>query len=190
MTEVPASEESSLEGAAGAARERVANAQTVEEPFPHIVVDGLLPEQAFAELATAIPPAEYFKQGKSGTKLDLDVNDRGDEFLAAPGATQDAWRVARDQIFRDAVTPSLVERFGGTLQTKYEWLFGPEIAAEVIAGGFKSSNGRIMGRRPGYALDPHLDSAQFAVTCLWYLSSPGARTPAPSASIGPTALPR
>ena len=41
----------------------------------------------------------------------------------------------------------------------------------IMAGGLVASEGRIMARKPGYKLNPHSDSAQYAVTCLLYFTN-------------------
>jgi hypothetical protein len=161
-----------VEGAAGYAGEQVEAAVLHDDPFAHVVVDELLPADVFERLAAAIPAERYFDGNKK--KLDLDTADANEHFRAAPERTQAVWRAVRDAIFRDAVTPILARRFADGLREKYEFLFGPEIASEVLARGFTSTPGRIQGRRPGYDLKPHLDSAHFGITCLLYFSTSGA----------------
>src|SRR6185437_5415874 len=50
-------------------------------PLPHVVVDDLLPEAFFRELAETIPPIEYFKQARNGRKADLPMIPTNKAFL-------------------------------------------------------------------------------------------------------------
>jgi hypothetical protein len=74
-------------------------------------------------------------------------------------------------LFRDSVGPLLISRFGDAIREKFEWLLGRDVADDVLARGLTTSNGRVMGRGRGYRLEPHLDSAHMAVTCLLYFST-------------------
>jgi len=61
-----------------------------------------------------------------------------------------------DQYRKDML--ALVERFGTYIdQSK----------------SYKVTDGRLMVRYPGYELQPHLDSAHFAITCLYYIGGGG-----------------
>jgi hypothetical protein len=154
---------------AATVREHVEAAELHADPFPHIVVDGLFPALAFRQLAAAIPaPSCFAADGK--TKLDLDIRDNDPHFAASPEVTRAVWRTTRDTIFRGTIAPVLAHRLREGLEAKYAFLFGPEIGREVVGRGFTSTDGRIQGRRPGYKLKPHLDSAHFGVTCLLYFS--------------------
>lgn len=152
-------------------RGRVESASVHEEPFPHLEIREVLPPGDFADLSAAIPPLEYFKAAKSGTKFDLDIQEEDEYFANAPEASQAAWLEARDGIFRDTVAPVLAHRLGEGIRRSYGHVFGDEVAGELIDSGFTSTRGRIMARKPGYKLRPHSDSAHFAVTCLLYFSS-------------------
>lgn len=73
------------------------------------------------------------------------------------------------RLLRDAA-PVIASQFAGPLRDKYAWLLGEALATRVLAEGWTTTNGRVMGRAAGYTLDPHLDSAHFGVTCLLYFS--------------------
>jgi hypothetical protein len=154
-------------------RTKVGEAPIYEEPFPHVAIPDLLRSDVFQALSGAIPKPSSFKVGKSDLKLDLDITDSSPEFSAMPAHAQRLWLGARDEIVRNTVAPLLGERFRSWLTEKYEFLFGPDVAADVLSHGMESTHGRIMGRRPGYALHPHLDSAHFGITCLLYFTSAG-----------------
>ena len=152
-------------------RQRVESAPIHEDPFPHIEIRQLLPPDAFAELSAAIPPLEYFRAAKSETKLDLDIAELDEHFSRAPQGSQAAWLEARDGLFRDTVAPILARRLEDGIRHSYAYVFGEEVADELLDSGLAPTQGRIMCRKPGYKLRPHSDSAHFAVTCLLYFSS-------------------
>jgi len=151
-------------------RAKVEAAEIHRDPFPHVVVEDLLPEALFERLAETVPPLEYFKQGRHGRKADMPVIPTNKNFRAAPEDFRETWSRLRDEILRDTVAPVLAERFREDVRRKFADLLSPEIADEVMAGGLASSAGRIMMRMPGYTLGPHTDSAMYAITCLLYFT--------------------
>jgi hypothetical protein len=152
-------------------RRKVESAAIRAEPFPHLVIQDLLPEPFFRQLASSIPPVELFALSKDGIKSDLRLRERNAYFQAAPEEFKATWRRLRDEVFRTALAPALVLRLERELREKYADLFSRELADEIMAGGLESSDGRIMARRPGYHLQPHLDSAHFGVTLLLYFTA-------------------
>jgi hypothetical protein len=151
--------------------DKAESAPIEEAPFPHVAIYDFLPPEAFARLTKAMPKPAGFKAAKNTRKLDLDVVESSAEFGRLSERDQQQWRGARDAVIRETVAPILARRFEPWLREKYEWLLGAELAAEFVDRGLTSTNGRVMGRRPGYKLDPHLDSAHFGVTCLLYFTS-------------------
>lgn len=154
-----------------AVRAKVEGAELHREPFPHVVIPDLLPEPFFRELAESIPPLETFEQSKKGLKANLVLDDENPYFIATPEGFRDVWIRLRDEVARETFAPILVERLQSEIRAKYAALFSPEIADDAIAEGFGTTDGRIMARRPGYVLNPHTDSAHYAVTCLLYFTS-------------------
>jgi hypothetical protein len=153
-----------------AVREKLEAAPIEREPFPHVVVEELLPPAFFARLVETMPPVEDF-QPDDHIKSNLRIEDRNKWFAAAPEEFRTAWAELRDAVIRDVVCPVLAGRFDDDIRAKFAELFTPEIADEVMQGGLVSNPGRIMARKPGYNLRPHSDSAHFAVTCLLYFTS-------------------
>jgi hypothetical protein len=151
---------------------RVEAAEIHQDPFPHLVIDPFLPRPTFDLLAAAMPATGAFESiGK--TKLDLDIADTDPYFSRVPAESHAAWTAVRDAIFRETVAPILSRRLRDGLLEKYRFLFGEEIGSELVDRGFTSTDGRIQGRRPGYDLRAHLDSAHFGITCLLYFSRSG-----------------
>ena len=72
-------------------RARVEAAEIHRDPFPHVVVEDLLPEAFFRELAATIPPIEYFKQAKNGRKADLPIIATNKTYLETPEDFRATW---------------------------------------------------------------------------------------------------
>jgi hypothetical protein len=153
-----------------AVREKVGDAEIERDPFPHLIIPDLLPEDFFRRLAETIPPPEAF-QPDDQVKSNLRIMDSNTYFAAAPEAFRTTWTTLRDEVLRATVAPILIRRLKADIRDKFASLFSPEIANEVMASGFVSSDGRIMARRPGYDLKPHSDPAHYAVTCLLYFTN-------------------
>jgi hypothetical protein len=143
-------------------------ASQFEEPFPHLELCPALDSTTFNERIALMPPPEAFELRGKGLKLELDVTESATAFEAL-GKLQQASLLGLRQAVRDAAA-GIVERFATPLRQKYVWLLGESIAAEVLGTGWTTTDGRVMGRAPGYRLKPHTDSAHYGVTCLLYLS--------------------
>jgi hypothetical protein len=152
-------------------RRKVERVEIHPQPFPHLVVPDLLPEPFFQQLASSIPPVEQFEPSKSRLKSDLPLGEKNAYFRAAPEPFKAVWRKLRDEVLRIGIAPVLASRLEQELREKYADVFSPELADEIMAGGLVSSDGRIMARRPGYHLKPHLDSAHFGITLLLYFTA-------------------
>lgn len=140
-----------------------------DDPFPHLVLDNALPSATFDVLTSALPAPERFAVKGRGLKLELDIADSAVQFAALPSEHRRILADLRDLV--RGAAPAIATVFASALQRKYTWLLGEDIAAEVLGGGWTTTNGRVMGRAPGYQLGPHLDSSHTGVTCLFYFSS-------------------
>jgi hypothetical protein len=152
-----------------AVREKVEAAEIHRVPFPHVVIDDLVPVPFFRRLADSIPSfdAELSQKGiKANLSLETDFDEAPEEFRAA-------WGRLRDEIVPAAIVDVLARRLEDEIREKYAEVYSPEIADEIMAGGLVSTDGRIMLRKPGYTLQAHTDPARFAVTCLLYFTSAG-----------------
>ena len=147
---------------------QLAGAAIARSPFPHLVLDAALPPDRFEELRTIAATPELFEAKGGGLKLELDVADAAPAFQALDPSQQSALLALQRAIRQSA--PSIADTFSAALAEKYQWLLGPALAEEVLAAGWTTTDGRLMGRSAGYQLRPHLDSAHFGVTCLLYFS--------------------
>lgn len=145
----------------------IAAAPLVTDPYEHIVVERLLPDDVYDLLLRAIPPAEFF-----------DDHDRIKQNLTfpmeyGPTLTANAWGYFDDMIARHMIRPAVLEKFHGPLQTHFATVFGAEFLSRANALPQAASGGRLMLRRPGYHLDPHRDPKRSMLTCLMYLAREG-----------------
>jgi hypothetical protein len=146
----------------------VENARYFEDPFPHLELFPALDDVSFERTLALLPPPEAFESRGKGLKLELDVIEGTAAFDALDGSQQKSLLALRQQV-RDAAA-RIAERFEASLRDKYVWLLGETIAADVLAAGWTTTDGRVMGRGRGYRLQPHTDSAHYGATCLFYLS--------------------
>jgi hypothetical protein len=147
---------------------RLSSAEISHDPFPHLVSYPALPEEDYRRFKAALPPVEAFELKGNGSKLELDIVETGAAFATLAADCRQVLLELR-QLLRNTA-PALAGLFAADLQQKYEWLLGKELAFDTLAAGWTTTNGRVMGRAPGYKLDPHLDSAQQGMTCLLYLT--------------------
>jgi len=150
------------------AKLKLDSAEISLDPYPHIVSFPALPESAYQRFRNAVPPVEAFDLKGNGAKLELDIVETGPAFAALPQECREVLLELR-QLLRDTAE-DLAGTFAEALCAKYVWLLGEQLAREVLTKGWTTTNGRVMGRAPGYRLDPHLDSAQQGMTCLFYLT--------------------
>jgi hypothetical protein len=137
---------------AGHVARSVAAAAVDPHPTPHIVIDSLFPADTYEALLAGIPPDIFFTQ-KDRVKQDLKIAP-GD---AAPEWTRRTRAFLEDEVIPRMLVPALMARLR------------PDLAATP----HEATAGRMMLRRPGYVIKPHLDPQRAVITCLIYLARPG-----------------
>lgn len=131
--------------------------QIVPAPFPHIWVEGGLPDDLYQAAAALWP------------------------HVAAPATERMNWSTPETGPWRAVATycaetlaPQLTDLFAEDIATHRTLLgrqspFTPEVAAQPL----EANDGRWMARQPGYRLRPHVDVGPFFVTVLHYFATPG-----------------
>ena len=137
-------------------------------PLPHLILRGLLPPATYAALLDAVPPDDVFPD-RDPIKQNVKIG----QLHTAPVWTRKALEYLEDTIIRDVLTPALVRRMQPCLESLYAEEYGGPLGARVAALSHGATAGRLMLRRPGYRLEPHLDPGRVAMTCLIYLARPG-----------------
>jgi hypothetical protein len=145
-------------------QDRLAAVSISNEPFPHMIVDDLLPANFYELLVDAIHPAVFFS-GEKKSKQDFRPNAR-----LAPPRTKSIWGYMDQQVCPRVLMPILLERFRPQLDAHLRTLFGEEALDRARELPMTTFEGRIMRRRPGYSLGPHQDPMRFFLTALLYLS--------------------
>lgn len=146
----------------------IARTDVALDPAPHVVIRDVLPQDTYDALLASMPPAMYFNQ-RDKVKLNLRLSET--EIL--PDRTLGAMQFLEEEIISRAMVPALARVFDPYLRRVYERLYGLERGARLVDVSLEASEGRLMLRRPGYHLDPHLDPQRAAFTTLLYLARPG-----------------
>jgi hypothetical protein len=142
----------------------VAEAHLFTDPYPHIVVDHLFPEDVYTVLLEAIPPPAFFGE-RDPIKQNLRI-----PISYGPALAVRAWQFVDEIVMRRAVQPALMTKFDEQLRQHYAAIFGPSFQARALSMPLEMSGGRLMLRRPGYHLGPHRDPKRSVGTCLLYFA--------------------
>ena len=140
----------------------VARSSLQLEPFPHVLIDGLLPDDACDELVAALPSSVFFKRNPKRQQLQV-------PFVFAPHYSRLVWGIFFEQVITRALLPALTEKFRPALDdfVRTHW---PGLGSMANAGiELHVANSRLMLRRPGYVIKPHRDPRWAFLTCLVYL---------------------
>lgn len=161
-------DEGALDRAALAAhvRRTVMSAPMRAEPFPHLVVSDLLPADFYRQLLRAIPAPTFWRH--AGHQRD---NWHIDEDRASC-LSETTWRFMHREIAAKELMPLLLDRFADVIAAYWRDTF--DLNASKLTGHYLCDEGRLLLRRPGYELEPHLDPPNAILTMLFYLAQPGA----------------
>ena len=141
----------------------VARARLEREPFPHILIENLLPDDIAGELLRAIPSSTFFKT-ENMKRQELEV-----PFDFAPEYSRIVWGLFFNKVITETMVPALTDKFRPALDEflRTHW---PELGSMADAGiALRVSNSRLLLRRPGYVIKPHRDPRWAFLTCLVYL---------------------
>ena len=148
-------------------RRAIAATPILTDPYEHLVVDGLLPDDVYDLLLEAIPPLSFFH--------DRDLIKRDVRFPMEFGPTLSAmvWGFFDEVIARRAIRTAVLDKFQEPLQRHFDSIFGPAFRERATSLPQSVSGGRLMLRSRGYHLGPHRDPKRSMLTCLLYLARPG-----------------
>ena len=150
-------------------RRAVAAAPLLTDPYEHIVVEQVLPDDVYDVLVRAIPPAVFF-----------DDRDLFKQTLAfplepelTPTLTAVAWRYMDEVIAGQVIRVAVLEKFHEPLRRHFTSMFGAEFLDRANSLPQSTHGGRLMLGRAGYHLGPHRDPKRAMLTCLMYLAREG-----------------
>lgn len=145
----------------------IARAPLHHDPTAHLVIRSLFPDDTYLALLDSIPPDACFTQ-RDRTKQNFRLREAG----VAPDFTLRVSSFVEDRIIPEVVVPALLRRFQSRIEDAYAQRHGP-LGPAVAALPHVASAGRLMLRRRGYHLDPHIDPSRVILTCLTYWARPG-----------------
>jgi hypothetical protein len=149
-------------------RSVVAEAPVHTDPFPHLVLEPLLPPDAFRVLVDAVPPEEFFEGEKH-----LDLRGIGKATSVVPLFSRIIWRSLRNDVIDTALAPALAERLRPFARDLLRHSVGDELVEDALALPLHPHGLRLMLRRRGWTLRPHCDPRDQFISTLLYLAPPG-----------------
>ncbi len=146
----------------------IASARMETDPSAHIVIDDLTPEDTYRALIDGIPPRVFFSQ-KDDAKQNLKLS----QIDVAPEWTLQTLAFIEQALIPRMMVPALLKKFEPHIRDFYIREYGADRGPQLAAVPHEATGGRLMLRRPGYHLDPHLDPRRVVFTCLIYFARPG-----------------
>ena len=169
-----------------AVRARLASAVRIEDPFPHVIVESLLPEDAFRRLADTWPDLAHFWSDRPN-KFDLvpmpagtaPADARAEAYEQLPADARAAWDTFIMEVNRRVVGPYLARIFAPEIEERLALLDSARRAAAPLPPYLQPpfrpqmNVGRLMVRGHGYRLRPHVDALAYLATALYYFPREG-----------------
>jgi hypothetical protein len=147
--------------------ERVIERSPLEQdPYPHVVLNDVLPDALHSLLYEARPPEGFWRGGQIGRQNWTIGEDLG------PLRTEAAWRFMDDVVASRVMTPVLARLFEDYLHAQLNARSAMKARTGKAPAAYERSGGRLMLRRPGYTFEPHLDPRRALLTALFYFGSP------------------
>jgi hypothetical protein len=143
----------------------IAAARMETEPSSHIVINDLVPDDTYQALLDGIPPSAFFSQ-KDNIKQNLKLR----KIDVAPDWTMKTLGFMEEVLIPRLIMPPLMRKFESDVRDFYAREYGAERAQQLAAIPHEATGGRLMLRRPGYHLDPHLDPSRVVITMLIYFA--------------------
>src|SRR4030095_12338860 len=120
------------------------------DPFPHVLIHDLLPDDAAEELVSALPPSVFFKRNAKRHQVQV-------PFGFAPAYSRLVWGIFFEKVVTQTLLPVLNEKFRPAVDD-FVGTHWPHLHSMSEAGiELRVANSRLMLRRPGYVIKPHRD---------------------------------
>jgi hypothetical protein len=146
-------------------RRRIETAVVEEEPFPHFVVDKLLPETIYQDILTSWPSPEFGRVTNWAARSELAVAEKLDLF---PASLKPIWREVMEwtAVARDLV----LQKFQPYLNQKYIPLLGRRRTAELTLVPHQAPAPFLASYTGRFELPPHVDSPFIVTNSYLYMS--------------------
>lgn len=143
----------------------IARSPVMNDPYPHVVLDDVVPSALHAMLYEDRPPRGFWCDGQEGRQNWTIGEDLG------PLRTEAVWQFMDDVVVARVLVPQLASLFDAYLQTQHRRKAKRD-RDEAGQNSYARSGGRLMLRRPGYHFEPHLDPPRALLTGLFYVGRP------------------
>ena len=151
--------------------QRVRAAVINPDPFPHIVVDGIFPEQYYEELLSHLPAVSSLTIPVAFGMMKIGEDDQ--TFRALPEASQTFW-ADFDSAVKPLICRALLDRYFPYAREKLSLIFGDEAERIGLDGRaldeFQSLRGIVQCRITGARMAAHVDKATSLFTYLFYFA--------------------
>jgi hypothetical protein len=146
----------------------IAGARIETDSSVHVIINDLMPADTYQAILDGIPPRVFFNQ-----RDDAKQNMKLDQVDIVPQWTLQTLTFIENELIPRMMVPALLQRLAPHIRDFYVREYGPEKGPPLAALPHFASGNRLMLRRPGYHLDPHLDPRRAVFTALIYLARPG-----------------
>jgi hypothetical protein len=143
----------------------IARSPVVNDPYPHVILDEVVPPALHTMLFDDRPPRGFWCDGQEGRQNWTIGEDLG------PLRTEAAWTFMDDVVVARVLVPRLALLFDAYLQTQHRHK-GKRDRDSMLPRTYERTGGRLMLRRPGYHFEPHLDPPRALLTGLFYFGRP------------------
>jgi FkbM family methyltransferase len=150
--------------------DRINQVQTIEDPFPYLVVDEIFPKDYYAEMIERFPTEQSLRPiGETGRVSKNDYAERlvvlftESEFARMSPSQQTFWREFASWMYADEFLQGFLHKFHKYLEPRIERIVGAERALRM------KSDALLVNDQTRYAIGPHTDAPHRLVTFLFYL---------------------
>lgn len=145
--------------------ERIDATPVVEEPFPHMVVAGLLPDPAYRILLDEWPPDEVFRRSRSFQRNDARLYG---ELSELPEHLRATWQ--RVLAWTRAANRRIVPKFARYSRLKYEPFLGKDWKEATNAMPQVIGEAQLAYYTGAFDMSPHIDHPKLVINSFLYCS--------------------
>lgn len=149
---------------------RVAAAELIDDPFPYAVIDGILPEDYYAEALAHFPSPQSLRPiGESGRVSSDAYRERhvvlftDEDFGRMSLEQQRFWREFADWMYSDVFLNAFIMKFHTALEPRLANILGESESLRARGDAL------LVNDQTNYAIGPHTDAPHRLVTFLFYL---------------------